>query len=172
MSPKGRAAIREIQSLGHEIGLHWDSTLYPGDAAGLAAAFRRDVDLLADITGTEIVSASQHDPIGSKRPDVTGLIAHEAYSKAIASRFTYVSDSSMQWRQFTPLDLIKTGVDIQFLSHPVWWVAEGDRQRDRLVNAAEQNAQDIREAGEAFAAYIEGCLEIRDDLDQRFRESH
>lgn len=166
LSPKGRRKVRELAELGHEIGLHWDSSLYPSDPEDLGVAFRRDLDILADVAGHEIVSASQHVPIDNPLLDVRRFVKYEAYNEPVSGRYTYVSDSSMQWREFTPVDLIAQRRDLHFLSHPVWWVSAGESLEEKLGNLARemQTAAD-REMAE-YVEYTLHCLARRKELDR------
>lgn len=168
LAPAGRRQLRHLVGLGHEIGLHWDSSLYPAEPGQLTNHFQRDVALLADIVGQEIVSASQHIPIDSPHFDVTRLIRFEAYSGRIARDFTYVSDSAMAWRQQTPLDLARKGVDIQFLAHPIWWMMEGDALGTKLANLAAHNARQQARILDDLGTYMRDCLRNRSRLDRDF----
>ncbi len=161
----GARQVREIVKQGHEIGLHWDSSIYDEDAERIRQGFISDRSRLAEINGTEIVSASQHIPIDTPYFDVAELIPFEAYSPAIAERYRYVSDSAMSWRDVTVWDLIDTGIDIQFLAHPVWWMAEGVALRDKLGTLKAKNPSSLHSTIDAFADYVERCLADREHLD-------
>lgn len=169
LSPAGRRQVRTLVDLGHEIGLHWDSSLYPNDPDELERSFRRDLALLEDLVDGPIVSASQHVPIDSPFIDVEKFIQYEAYSDEISSRFAYVSDSSLQWRQHTPLDLIGRGIDFQFLAHPVWWFAPGNTMREKIESLAPLASERMRRLGESLIAYIEKCLADRSAMDARYQ---
>jgi hypothetical protein len=167
-SPAGQEMVRGIAALGHEIGLHWDSTHYAGEPEAVARKFRRDLERLGEVAGQEIVSASRHNPIDTPALDIDGLVGYEAYSEAIGKRYAYVSDSAMTWRSTTPLDLIARGLDFQFLAHPVWWLAEGNNRDDKLKAVAAGNGPGIARALAAYGRYLEDCLEDRDRLDGRY----
>lgn len=164
-STDGAERVREIAALGHEIGLHWDSSFHGDDVESIRQGFISDLSHLAEINGTEIVSASQHIPIDTPYFDVAELIPFEAYSPAIAARYRYVSDSAMAWRDVTVWDLIETGIDIQFLAHPVWWMAEGVALRDKLGALKARNPATLHSTIDAFADYVERCLVDREQLD-------
>lgn len=164
-STAGAGQIREIVALGHEIGLHWDSSSYDGDVECMRQDFKSDCSRLAEISGAEIVSASQHIPIDTPYFNVSELIPFEAYSPVIAARYRYVSDSAMAWRDVTVWDLIDTGIDIQFLAHPVWWMTEGVALRDKLDALKSRNLPSLHPTIDAFAEYVERCLIDREKLD-------
>jgi len=170
LSGVGRANLRRIVELGHEIGLHWDSSLYPTDPTRGAAIFRREVEILSDAIGEEVVSASQHIPTDTPIFDAENQIPNEAYSKVFRDRFRYVSDSSMRWREHTPLDLFNMGVDVHFLAHPVWWVGYGTTSADRQRAAIELRGAELRQANEKFIDYMANFVRERDKFDRIFRE--
>ena len=171
LSVTGRTYLRAIVGAGHDIGLHWDSSTYPTDHDRALHVFRREVETLADAAEVSVTCASQHVPTDSPIIDVNAAIEVEAYADAIRHRFAYVSDSSMAWRQHTPLDLIATGVDIQFVSHPVWWFAEGSTRAEKLRTVPTLAAGGLHDSAESFLAYMERVLADRAAYDQRFRAS-
>lgn len=167
-SPSGMALIRRIGDLGHEIGLHWDSSLYPPYRQGVVDGFKRDLERLADIAGHDIQSASQHIPIDSPLYDVGSLVRIEAYSPRLAERYSYVSDSSMQWRDTTPRGLMERRADIQFLAHPVWWTAPGEDRRAKLAALTGRAAAAAAAGIDAFRVYVEECLARRAAMDKDY----
>ena len=169
LSPNERKRVRDLTDMGHEIGLHWDSSLYPSDEASLDASFRRDLDILGDVAGHEILSASQHVPIDNPYLDVTKLIKYEAYSKPVTDRYTYVSDSSMTWRQNTPLDLVNQKVDVQFLAHPVWWASPGETLEDKLSSLGPELTNRSENILQEYIDYTLECLAKREELDRNFK---
>ncbi|WP_165190997.1 hypothetical protein [Caulobacter soli] len=166
----GRAAIAAITDLGHEIGLHWDSS-YIADAEQAVDRVRRERDLLSAIVGKPVVSASQHVPTDSAYFDIESLFQVEAYSAAMRERFTYVADSSMRWRAKTPLDLFAEGVDVQFNAHPVWWISQGETADDKLRALREVQAQRQSAEYERFIGYMNHVLANRDAYDRKFAEA-
>jgi len=170
LSPAGRAQVRAIHALGHEIGLHWDSTLYPQDAEQLARSFCRDVDLLQDIIGEPVLSASQHIPIDSPLIDVERLVRYETSSRTVRERFAYVSDSAMAWRGYTPLDLAPNGKPIHFCAHPIWWFAKGETRAEKFATLSTLSTGALDRRIGDFHAYVQRCLEEREALDRRYAE--
>jgi hypothetical protein len=172
LSPSGRRSLQQIRESGHEIGLHWDATDYPREAAAARARFRRDVETLARAIDAPVVSASQHLPTDSPRngePLAVGdLIPYEAYSGSIWERFRYVSDSSMRWRAQKPTDLIERGVDIQFLSHPIWWCASGLAAEEKLRTVPTLAKKRMESLCEKFADYMLASIRDRAHSDDTF----
>ncbi|KQY35284.1 hypothetical protein ASD21_10850 [Caulobacter sp. Root1455] len=167
---QGRAAINAIVDMGHEVGLHWDSS-YIADAEAAVDRVRRERDLLSAIAGKPVVSASQHVPTDSAYFDIESLFEVEAYSAAMRERFTYVADSSMRWRAKTPLDLFAEGGDVQFNAHPVWWIAEGETADDKLRSLRQVQAERKSAEYERFIGYMNHVLANRDAYDRKFAEA-
>jgi hypothetical protein len=170
LAKPGRAKIARLRALGHEVGLHWDSSTYPEDAAKVAEIFQRELAVLADIAGTQIVSAAQHITTDSPIFNVEAYVENETYAQRFRERFSYVSDSSMRWREHTVLDLIATGVDIHFCSHPEWWFSAGATQDDKLIGAVEYSNAEQLENVRDFLAYMHNVLAERDRFDAGFRD--
>ena len=170
-SATGQELVRGIAALGHEIGLHWDSSHYPKEPEAMARHFRRDLERLSEIVGEEIVSASRHNPIDTPALDIHGLVRYEAYNEEIGRRYAYVSDSAMAWRSVTPWELIARGVDFQFLAHPVWWMAEGENRDEKLKAVAVTVGHRSTVALAAYGRYMEACMNDRDRLDAAYEET-
>lgn len=164
----GRQQVKDIEALGHEIGLHWDSSNYPDDISAVESQFKNELALLGDVVGHKIHSAAQHIPTDSPIFDVESFVNVEAYAQVYRDRFTYVSDSSMKWRDKTPLDLIDSGVDIHFCSHPIWWVTPGANQGEKLRASLDVRSKEMTDQNEAFIAYIDEFLKERAKHDQYF----
>ena len=54
-----------------------------------------------------MMSNLPHVPTDTRAIKVDHLVKVEAYSDEVMHKFAYVSDSSMEWREHTPIDLIK-----------------------------------------------------------------
>jgi hypothetical protein len=162
----GKEQIQHMQNLGHEIGLHYDTSKYNPEE--YEKDFTKDMQMLSDLIGEQVSSAAQHDPTNSLHLNIENLITNEAYSEKIRSQFAYVSDSSMQWREKTPLDLIEEGKSFQFLSHPIWWFANGETQADKISAIANISPEKCTKAIDN----LNRALEKRAELDNKFKKEH
>ncbi len=168
LSKTGRACVRELTQLGHEVGLHYESERY---LDGGNTQLRLEMELLSDISGQPCLSGSQHVPIASPGFDAAGSLVNEAY----APRFTrspmhYISDSLLAWRQATPDALLDRGVSFQFLTHPENWpVGEPARSFEDAIDRALQLERDSLEQNrcETLRFYRE-LLDRRAELDRAF----
>jgi hypothetical protein len=135
--------LKQIVSLGHEIGVHFDSRFTPrGMSAADAILAERDV--IAGAVGSVVRAVSFHDP------DVPGVSISDAdtiarlvnaYGAGIKARFAYGSDSNGYWR-FKPLAevIAGSGPRLQVLTHPEWWVPEPMPPRARVARAIDGRA--------------------------------
>lgn len=140
-SPAGQSSLKDIQKLGHEIGLHFDAAPYVDNLAELDAAAELECRILEDAAGAPVRMISFHRPakillgyakrLGGRR---------HAYEPSFFSDMGYVSDSRGGWHHGSPLDheAYKTGRAIQLLTHPVWWTGSADmspqNKLDRFVD--------------------------------------
>lgn len=169
-SPEGRSILTRMAGLGHEIGLHWDSRIYPEDAAGVRRSIERDVAMFEDVLGQKVRSASQHNPIDSRFVDLSDLFEIEAYSASVREKFAYVSDSAMSWRAHTPWDVLPGRANLQLLIHPIWWMTPQGTRGDKFAHLKRANADDQNVRLDDMLAYIELCLADRERLDARVAE--
>lgn len=163
-----REILRQIVSLGHEVGLHWDSRALPSNPAQHPEFLRSQLILLSAASGSPVRSASQHIPTDTPAFDIGPYVENNAYSKRFNTRFAYVSDSSMAWREITPLDLIDAGKDIQFLSHPIWWMSEGSIQDDKILSFSRSLSAKIQDYSREYLVYMKKILNDRQLYDNKF----
>jgi len=169
LAPAGRAIIRRLCDLGHEIGLHYVSQRYVGPDS--RANLRSDIRLLEDLSGQRIVSAAQHIPIDGEFVSLAPEIRIEAYEpRYMAPPMGYISDSLMAWRQARPHDLVDQGKSFQFLTHPENWTESGGDIGTLLHRLMEREIRIVRERYAATGAYYESLLADRHRRDQAFRE--
>ncbi|UIJ44431.1 hypothetical protein LZK98_15360 [Sphingomonas cannabina] len=133
-SAKSRALMTQIMDCGHEIGLHFDATQYP--ACDLDVAAERECDILSTLTGRPVDTISFHRPA----PELLNLSRRFAgrrhtYEPAFFSEIAYISDSNGGWHYGHPLDhpAIAAGTAVQLLTHPIWWVGDGEREAVPLI---------------------------------------
>lgn len=123
-SLRGQQSVRRILELGHEVGLHFDETLYQDlDLNNMAIAVKREAEILSHMCKFEITTVSMHRP-SRKMLDcdfqVPGLI--NAYGKTFFRDYKYVSDSRRNWRE-PVLDVIASDAypRLHILTHPFWY---------------------------------------------------
>ena len=120
-------ALRRIAALGHEIGLHYDSTIYDdaGSSEVRSAWLQQHVSVLEEICQAPVVSIARHNPsIATGRdPFATGTPFHNAYDPTLFDDTIYLSDSCRGWRLggLGPCWSIPSPQRIYLLIHPELW---------------------------------------------------
>jgi hypothetical protein len=99
--PKNADAVRAMAEMGHEIGFHYDSNLYPQDPPGKKfTLLERHIQILQEICSTRVISIARHNPSLSNNGDPfkTGARYHNAYDARLLQNSRYISDSCGAWR--------------------------------------------------------------------------
>ena len=124
-SKTGQEALRYIQSLGHEIGLHFDEASYV-PALGSDEVIEniiKECGLLSALLETRVSTVSMHRPSAAALeadyviPDVVN-----SYGKTFFHEFKYLSDSRRRWRE--PVEeIIRSGKydRLHILLHAFWY---------------------------------------------------
>ena len=167
-SEKKRNLINKISNLGHEVGLHCDTRFLPKSKNDQEFFFASQLNLLSEVCGSKVRSASQHVPTDTPVVTPGNWIEFEAYSDEIGRQFEYVSDSSMTWRDKTPIDLINAGTSFQFLAHPVWWICDGYTQEDKFNHFQTDENKNLRKNVASYLLYMQRVLDKRDAFDAQF----
>ncbi len=125
-----RAALGRLLQLGHRVELHFDPAAYPADTDREAAA-ARECDWLAGITGQPVRMLSFHRPSPDLLNNPAPLAGRpHAYQPRFFSAMGYCSDSRGGWRNGEPLRhaAVAAGTALQLLTHPIWWLGDGEPQ--------------------------------------------
>jgi hypothetical protein len=148
-SAASRALLSEIAGMGHEIGLHFDSSLYAKiesgelDVAALERAAVSECATLSNAIGREVASISFHRPVtqlqGLDR-DFAGR--PHSYQPRYFREIDYCSDSGGRWKHGHPLDraAVAAGQPMQLLTHPIWWSRAGANIPDKVDAALDRLA--------------------------------
>lgn len=137
--------IMEIQSLGHDIALHFDSHFYGIDSeVQLEKYLLIEKRWLDETFGTDIKSFSFHNTneftMGCKQWQYSGLI--NTYAAYFQNNVGYCSDSHGIWRHRRLADVLEAAQDssLQVLTHPEWWAEEVMSPRQRIQNCIDGRA--------------------------------
>lgn len=125
-----RKKIKEIQNMGHDIGLHFDELNYEKNLkGGVQKLVVDEARILQEILQIEIKSVSMHRP--SKETleanyDLSPII--NSYGKRFFKEFKYVSDSRRRWREDVT-EIIQSGKydKLHILTHAFWY---HDKEKD------------------------------------------
>lgn len=122
------AALRHIQSLGHEIGLHFDEASYVPALGpeGFIQSVIKECGLLSAILETPVSTVSMHRPSKATLEadyQIPGIV--NSYGTTFFHDFKYLSDSRRRWRE--PVEeIIRSGKHdrLHILTHAFWYHGE------------------------------------------------
>lgn len=125
--------ILQIHQYGHQIATHLDLAAYDDD---LARALM-EVDIFSKFypfINTRLVSLHSSSCDLEHMPIELSQQLNTVYGPAVRGETAYISDSTGRWRYGHPLDsqAFKTRKPIQLLTHPIWWVQEGETAAQKL----------------------------------------
>lgn len=125
-SSKSRDALRELGTLGREVGLHFDAAGLGESPEALDTACAADCSLLESLIGLPVRTVSFHRPTPSLQgwPKPIAGRTH-AYEPRFFREIGYCSDSEGRFRFGHPLDheAVLAKRALQLVTHPIWWVA-------------------------------------------------
>ncbi|HBM89901.1 MAG: formyltransferase family protein [Parvibaculaceae bacterium] len=134
--------VREIESMGHGIGLHFDSGFYDDDwdQERLDERISNEKHVIESNLGVTLSAVSFHDPTAGNmmRFDENSLGGlKNAYGKEFRQNYGYCSDSNGYWRHDPIYDVIASGEfeRLQVLTHPAWWLPEALPPKQRIERA-------------------------------------
>lgn len=146
--------IRQIRSLGHEIGLHFAVSSAIDSDIGKEVAFR--LKILSSIADTTVRSFSQHDPVNAGFVRVT--LPPDHYDCVDASQvirdndLLYVSDSAMMWRRHTFHTALEEQRNLCLLAHPHSWLHP---QNDYVAMIRDLESREVQAVTKRFDAFVE-----------------
>ena len=124
MAPPMQALVREIISLGHRIGLHFDELPYrTHPAASIAGQVDRERAWLTQEFGEPIDIVSFHQPSARILANEVRLNCLNTYDRGDMAGLHYLSDSNLRFRGPTPVECFASREHrlLQILLHPEWW---------------------------------------------------
>ncbi len=146
--------IRQIHSLGHEIGLHFAVSNSIEADIGKEVAFR--LDILSTIVGEAVRSFSQHDPVNAGFVAITLPPEHylcvDVRQVIHDNDLLYVSDSAMMWRRYTFETSLEEDRNLCLLAHPHSWLHS---QNDYIAMIRELESREVRNVTDRYDTFVE-----------------
>lgn len=138
-------AFRHIAALGHDIGLHFEASIYgERSAREFEELLATEGSLLATAYGVNVDAFSAHNPSPSDlewdAPTYAGMT--NSYSRRLRHEVGYCSDSSGYWRFRRLHDVLSEASDhsLHVLTHPVWWQETPMSPHDRVRRCIEDRS--------------------------------
>lgn len=145
--------LRQIRSLGHEIGLHFTVSCSVHPDLGEEVAFRLKV--LSNIIDAPVCSFSQHDPVNAGFATVNLPTGHhpcvDATDVIKGNNLLYVSDSAMMWRRYTFETAMEEDRNLCLLAHPHSWL---HTQNDYIAMIRDLESQEVQKITARFDAFV------------------
>ena len=137
--------IKEILSLGHKIGLHFDHSIYKNKDSDSIDHYCEDECLaIQSWFDININVISFHKPskhlLSLDKEKIAGRL--NTYQSAYFKDILYCSDSRGDWYYGDPLNNLKESKyqSIQLLTHPIWWDTKSQTSPEKtLENFALKN---------------------------------
>lgn len=169
-SKKNVNFLREIAAMGHEIGLHFDETVYnDADHSAKMKFAEAERDALTKRTGLAIRAISYHIPSQETLEadwKFDGMV--NSYSKKFFHEYKYLSDSMRRWRE-PVLDIIKKGRydKLHILTHPIWYTGKEidlyTLARDFIGNANRERYEEMK----PIIVKLEELLPLSESIDKK-----
>lgn len=119
--------IERIESLGHEIGLHYSLNIPILIKKEQINYILMEKNILQQIVRQKIRGICPHDPNSHNTLNVKLdelAIQYEAYSGIFMDKLKYISDSRASWREGCMCKNIGVYNKLYILTHPFWWYEE------------------------------------------------
>jgi|SRR5579863_3456277 len=156
LSRSNAEIILQIHRYGHQIAAHIDLASYNDDCAKALV----EVEMLSNrypYINTQLVSL--HSPYDLKQvPIELFQQLNNVYGYARREEIAYIADSTGRWRYGHPLDTeaFNTRKPIQLLTHPIWWIQEGETAAQKLERWL-------------YSDYQNSCATLKEFLPKLFR---
>jgi len=141
--------IKKIINLGHDIGLHFDTSFYNSTGCNedyLIKMIEFEKNFLENILNKKIIAFSLHIPESCQnsffsKEKIFGMI--NVSSDYIINNYGYCSDSNGYWRYRRLENVLVEAKDekLQILTHPELWTPEPMSPRDRITRCIEGRAK-------------------------------
>lgn len=138
-----REALREIESLGHEVALHFSTHEYwPDDqspaTSDIQTRVRDEQSVLESIVSPSETVSFHRPPSWVLNREFNGF--QSTYEAALLDEIAYVADSSQRWRSDPPNveDFPDTA---QLLTHPGLWGRSDATFAERVTEATESSCE-------------------------------
>jgi hypothetical protein len=163
-------ALKQIVSLGFELGLHYETDFFENRGIDPLEGVLHDVAALENILQIRVVSVSQHRPASSTFLKKLNVHYVDAYNHDLMHNIRYISDSGFKWRKETLLDLLGNEERIHALLHPVTWTFGQLDMAQTYRRASQEITTEISDSFDGFISSTNNYLSKREQLDAARKE--
>ena len=152
-TPSSISIIKKISKLGHEIGLHYDTSFFQNTKGNILSDIQNELSILSDIVGKKIQFISQHNVTVSK--PLQKKIFSKFYDLNNSKPFNsleYISDSVQNWRKKCMCNHIPNEANLQILVHPIWWSKKHNSRQNILNTFTKSQIKNIKDSVNFAAA--------------------
>jgi len=159
-SPTNTSHLKKILELGHEIGLHYDSTELSKEKFPYKK-LKEEINQLEQIIDHKIFVIAQHNPTISPKLNKIPEKFLDVRESKIFKSIPYISDSVKNWRAGCMCNHIGKETILQILIHPIWWTQK-QKTIDTILNeiVADYNIQ-ISKAKKIHLKYLKDLKSIK-----------
>lgn len=146
LHPQNVRILRHIIACGHEIGLHYDLSLYPTTLEAAHQRLEWEISMLSEIVQTPIKTIATHQPFrGLPDPFRASNEYIHPHDERYQTNLMYISDSTRSWRDENLLACFSASPPQRLMLnfHPEFWL--GDAVQDRWTYAQEKMMSNINE---------------------------
>jgi hypothetical protein len=118
--------VKEIVSLGHWVGLHFDAQPYEhSESLDIAIHVDRERAWISGEFNVSVDVVSFHQPSLKILENKIKLNCLNTYDRIDMAGIYYLSDSNMIWKEGCPSELFgqRSYLRLQLLLHPEWWTS-------------------------------------------------
>ena len=167
-SKENSSSLKFLASLGHEIGLHFDPSVYENSDGTLASSFLNEIKQLSLIVERPILSYSIHNP------SVCGIFGIETdlincYDTRLFPRDNYLSDSRMNFHE-DPYTFLESRMNtvVQILLHPIHFSGDGT-YADVLTKLIFAKVKDLESEMSENSTFLKSRINLLDEIYERAR---
>ena len=140
-SAANRTGLFSLMDCGHEIGLHFDASLYEDDPSSMEEAVDMECRVLETLIQRGVPVVGFHRPAKSlqgRQGPIAGRV--QTYQTELFNDIGYCSDSRGAWHFGAPLSniAVQERRAMQLLTHPIWWTQSGTDAIDKLNGYVEE----------------------------------
>jgi hypothetical protein len=143
-----RHALASIAASGHELGLHFDTSIHDANETNLSDAAKTECSILEQLLGQDVEVISMHRPpaaLVGKNINFANRL--NAYAPRFTKEMGYCSDSRGAWHYGPPTEseAFQCGTALQLLTHPIWWISAGNEPHDKCVDVLDRRNSFLQE---------------------------